>query len=196
MDAARSGLRGCGASTSYGLLGERGLILRQGTRVDATRMAAPSSTNNAKGERDPQMRSTKKGKPWYLGMKAPMGVDTAHGLVHTVVGTAAKVPDVKLTAPLLHGEEQQVHGDKGGSATAWRVIRPALRWWCFPFKRVRAGNGPRTRTRSIIACPRLGHAWSTRFGSSSASLDIPRGATPWAVNRPESFKRTGNPDPN
>ena len=110
----RHGLAGALRDEINGLLGERGLILRQGTRVDATRMAAPTSTNNAKGERDVQRRSTKKGKPWYLGMKAPVGVDTAHGLVHTGVGTAAKVPNVKLTATLLHGEAQQVHGHDPG----------------------------------------------------------------------------------
>jgi transposase, IS5 family len=90
----RHGLAGALLEEINGLLGERGLILRKGTMVDATLIAAPTSTKNAQGKRDPEMSSTKKGNQWYFGMKAHVGVDTAHGLVHTVVGTAAKVPDV------------------------------------------------------------------------------------------------------
>ena len=72
------------------VLQRRGLRLSKGTIVDATIIAAPSSTKNAEGERDPEMKQTKKGNNWYFGMKAHIGVDTASGLVHTVVGTAAK----------------------------------------------------------------------------------------------------------
>ena len=120
------------------LLGERGLILRQGTMVDATLVAAPTSTNNRSGKRDPEMSSTKKGNQWYFGMKAHIGADTANGLVHTVVGTAAKVPDVKVTDELLHGDEKEVHGDKGYTTNARNLSSsdPAAGpLWCFPFKK-------------------------------------------------------------
>jgi transposase, IS5 family len=134
----RHGLAGALLEEINGLLGERGLILRKGTMVDATLIAAPTSTKNAQGKRDPEMSSTKKGNQWYFGMKAHVGVDTAHGLVHTVVGTAAKVPDVKVTDTLLHGEEREVHGDKGYTTRERNlsVSDPATGpLWCFPFKR-------------------------------------------------------------
>jgi transposase, IS5 family len=134
----RHGLAGALLEEINGLLGERGLILRKGTMVDATLIAAPTSTKNAQGKRDPEMSSTKKGNQWYFGMKAHVGVDTAHGLVHTVVGTAAKVPDVVVTDELLHGEECEVHGDKGYTTRERNlsVSDPATGpLWCFPFKR-------------------------------------------------------------
>jgi IS5 family transposase len=119
------------------LLGERGLILRQGTMVDATLVAAPTSTKNRKGKRDPEMSSTKKGNQWYFGMKAHIGADSAHGLVHTVVGTPAKVPDVKVTDELLHGDEHEVHGDKGYTTGRRNLLSSdpgSGPLWCFPFK--------------------------------------------------------------
>ncbi len=94
-------------------LAERGLMLRQGTIVDATLIAAPSSTKNQGGERDPEMHQTKKGNQWYFGMKAHIGVDAESGLTHTVVGTAANVNDVTQAQALLHGEETDVFGDAG-----------------------------------------------------------------------------------
>lgn len=94
-------------------LAEKGLLLRQGTIVDATIIAAPSSTKNEGGERDPDMHQTKKGNQWHFGMKAHIGVDAESGLVHTVVGTAAHVNDVTQAQALLHGEETEVFGDAG-----------------------------------------------------------------------------------
>jgi IS5 family transposase len=91
----------------------RGLLLREGTLVDATLIAAPSSTKNAKKQRDPEMHQTKKGNQWYFGMKAHIGADRDSKLVHTVVVTAANVADIAKTAELLQGEEQQVHADAG-----------------------------------------------------------------------------------
>ena len=88
-------------------------MLREGTLVDATLIAAPSSTKNKSKERDPEMHQTKKGNQWYFGMKAHIGADVATGLVHTVVGTAANVADITQTAELLHGQETQVHADAG-----------------------------------------------------------------------------------
>ena len=95
------------------LLEERGLLMRQGTIVDATIIAAPSSTKNKEKSRDLEMHQTKKGNQWYFGMKAHIGVDVASGLVHTVTGTAANEADVTQTAALLHGEEEAVFGDAG-----------------------------------------------------------------------------------
>ena len=86
-------------------LTDKGLLLKQGTIVDATLIHAPSSTKNASGERDPEMHQTKKGNQWYFGMKAHIGVDAASGLVHTVVGTAGNVADVTQAHALLHGDE-------------------------------------------------------------------------------------------
>lgn len=94
-------------------LSERGLMLREGTIVDATLIAAPSSTKNEKGERDPEMHQAKKGNQWHFGMKAHIGVDARSGLVHTVVSTAANVHDVTQASQLLHGQETQAWGDAG-----------------------------------------------------------------------------------
>ena len=95
------------------MLEERGLLMRQGTIVDATIIAAPSSTKNKEKARDPEMHQTKKGNQWHFGMKAHIGVDVASRLVHTVVGTAANEADVTQTAKLLHGQEEDVFGDAG-----------------------------------------------------------------------------------
>ena len=94
-------------------LASQGLMLREGTIVDATIIAAPSSTKNAKGERDPEMHQTKKGNQWHFGMKAHIGVDAASGLVHTVIGTAANINDVTQAQALLHGDEREGYGDAG-----------------------------------------------------------------------------------
>ena len=89
------------------------MLVRAGTAVDSTLIAAPSSTKNASGERDPEMKQTKKGNQWYFGMKAHSGVDTSSGLVHTVVGTAANMHDLNVAGALLHSEEHAAFGDAG-----------------------------------------------------------------------------------
>ena len=89
----------------------RGLLLRESTLVDATIIAAPSSTKNEQRTRDPEMHQTKKGNQWYFGLKAHIGTDRDSKLVHTVVVTAANVADIAKTTELLHGAEKQVHGD-------------------------------------------------------------------------------------
>ena len=94
-------------------LSRRGLLLRQGTMVDATIIHAPSSTKNSSGTRDPEMHQTKKGNQWFFGLKAHIGVDRDSGLVHTVVTTAANVSDVTQTHALLHGKEKTVFADAG-----------------------------------------------------------------------------------
>jgi IS5 family transposase len=95
-----------------GHLAEKGLLLREGTIIDATLIAAPPSTKNKDGKRDPEMHQSKKGKQWY-GMKAHIGVDAQSGLVHTVIGTAGNVSDITQAQALLHGDETDVFGDAG-----------------------------------------------------------------------------------
>ncbi|MCP5123645.1 MAG: IS5 family transposase [Pseudomonadales bacterium] len=103
------------------LLQAKGLLLKAGTVVDATLIAAPSSTKNASGERDPEMHQTKKGNQWHFGMKAHIGVDADSGLVHTVRGTAANVNDVVEANSLLHGQESDAFGDAGYQGAAKRA---------------------------------------------------------------------------
>jgi transposase, IS5 family len=95
------------------MLEERGLLMRQGTIVDATIIAAPPSTKNKSKSRDPEMRQTKKGNQWHFGMKAHIGVDVTSGVVHTLTGTAANEADINQTAALLHGQEEAVFADAG-----------------------------------------------------------------------------------
>ena len=94
-------------------LARKGQSLRAGTIVDATIIAAPSSTKNKDGKRDPEMHQTKKGNQWHFGMKAHIGVDEESGLVHHVECTAANVADVTQVHKLLHGREETICGDSG-----------------------------------------------------------------------------------
>ena len=105
-----------------------GLMLKAGTVVDATLIAAPSSTKNSSGERDPDMHQVKKGNQWHFGMKAHIGVDADSGLVHTVIGTAANVNDVTQGHSLLHGEESVVFADAGYQGAAKRVEATSVDW--------------------------------------------------------------------
>lgn len=94
-------------------LGQQGLILREGTIVDATLIAAPPSTKNREHARDADMHQVKKGNQWYFGMKAHIGVDAHTGLVHTMITTPANESDVAHMHRLLHGHEKVVHADAG-----------------------------------------------------------------------------------
>ena len=95
------------------ILTQRGLLLKTGTVVDATLIAAPTSTKNKDKARDPDMHSSKKGNQWYFGMKAHIGADAESGLVHTVRGTSGHVSDIAEANTLLHGEESIGFGDAG-----------------------------------------------------------------------------------
>ena len=95
------------------MLSERQLLMKEGTMVDATIIAAPSSTKNASKARDPEMHQTKKGHQWHFGMKAHSGADAQSGLVQSVTGTAANVADIAQTHELLHGKEKHVYADAG-----------------------------------------------------------------------------------
>ena len=106
----------------------KGLMLKTGTVVDATLIAAPSLTKNSKGERDPDMHQTKEGNQWHFGVKAHIGVDTDFGLVHSVIGTAANVNDVTQGHGLLHGEETVVFADAGYLGTVKRLEATGVDW--------------------------------------------------------------------
>ena len=94
-------------------LASQGLRLREGAIVDASIIEAPSSSKNGAGERDPQMRQTKKGNEWRFGMKVHIGVDAETGVVHSMSTTSANVHDVTEAHRLLHGGEKRVWGDAG-----------------------------------------------------------------------------------
>ena len=118
-------------------LSDRGMMVSEGTIVDATIIHAPSSTKNKAGKRDPEMASTKKGNTWHFGMKAHVGSDPK-GRVHSVVATPASVHDAKAMEACLHGNEKAIYGDKAYAdqvrkqraeeeGVVWRVHRKANR---------------------------------------------------------------------
>lgn len=119
-------------------LQDKGVLVREGTIMDATIIHAPASTKNQEQSRDEEMSSTKKGKQWYFGMKAHVGADSRSGLVHTLVCSTASVHDSQVAPQLLHGEEREVYGDKAyhdqsrretlhRQGVGWRVTRKAVR---------------------------------------------------------------------
>jgi IS5 family transposase len=141
-------------------LKERGLLLREGTIVDATIINAPSSTKNREQVRDPEMRSTRKGNNYYFGMKAHVGTDTGKGLVHDIVVTDASIHDSQVMDELVHGEEQAVYGDKAYSdekkkagyeakGIKWRVNIRGCRWRKLTEKEV-ATNHEQSQIRAKV----------------------------------------------
>lgn len=163
-------------------LAERGLLLREGTVVDATIIAAPSSTKNQKGERDPQMHQTKKGNQWHFGMKAHIGVDAVSGLVHTVVTTAANVNDVTQAHRLLHGKERYALGDAGYQGVEHREEADPKLNGTLPCALACAAAFP---TMKGVVClrpsrnsrPRFGPRWNIRSASSRICSATGRRAT-------------------
>lgn len=101
-------------------LSEHGVLMKQGTLVDATIIEAPSSTKNKQQQRDPEMHQTKKGNQWHFGMKAHIGVDAQSGLTHHIETTAAHEHDLNQVDNLLHGDEEFVSGDSGYRGAAKR----------------------------------------------------------------------------
>jgi transposase, IS5 family len=163
------------------MLEERGLLMRQGTIVDATIIAAPSSTKNKQKARDPEMHQTRKGNQWYFGMKAHIGVDVASGLVHTVKGTAANEADVAHAAALLHGQEEDAFGDAGytgadkRSELEERDVSPAF---------AGAGYGTsRSSAASSKRCRKPCASWRNRWSGRS------RRCAPWS-SIPSTSSRT------
>ena len=119
-------LGGAMLQTMNEYLESRGIRISRGTIVDATILHAPSSTKNRSGERDPAMHQTRKGKQWYFGLKAHVGVDSKQGHVHSVCTSAASVADKHMLPDLLHGDECKVWGDGAyqGQGEAIRQAAP------------------------------------------------------------------------
>ena len=119
-------LGGAMLQTMNEYLESRGIRISRGTIVDATILHAPSSTKNRSGERDPEMHQTRKGKQWYFGLKAHVGVDSKQGHVHSVCTSAASVADKHMLPDLLHGDECKGWGDGAyqGQGEAIRQAAP------------------------------------------------------------------------
>jgi len=154
-------------------LSERNLILSEGTIVDATIIAAPSSTKNQDKQRDPEMKQTKKGNQWYFGMKVHVGTDE-RGRAHSMAVTDAGVHDSQVMDDLLHGEEEAVYGDKAyadnrrkkemeESGVTWRVNRKSSRSRklnCADKSFNRKSNRTRARVEHIFGVVK--HLWGYR----------------------------------
>src|ERR1700704_1436698 len=139
----------------------RGALLRGGTIVDATLIAASPSTKNAAGKRDPEMRSSKKGNQWYFGMKAHIGVDAKSGLVHTAGVTSGSVHDAKVMHRLIRADDNAVYGDKGyASGVKKRAAEAAGGLWAVKEK---ATPGHRLTARQ--------RARNRRFGKVCAKVE-------------------------
>ena len=102
-------------------LAEQGLFMREGTIVDATIVAAAPSTKNKAKQRDPEMKQTRKGKQYYFGMKAHIGVDAVTGLTHSVAATSANVADVTMAGHLVREDDKRIYGDAGYTGM-WRHL--------------------------------------------------------------------------
>jgi IS5 family transposase len=118
-----------------------GMTLKTGTIVDATIIAAPSSTKNAEKQRDPEMHQTRKGKQWYFGMKLHIGVDSQSGLAHSAVVTAANVHDKHPLPDLLHGQEERVYGDSAYASQKELIHGKAPKAKDFTNQRTRKAGG-------------------------------------------------------
>ena len=139
---------------------KRGLRLSKGTIVDATIIAAPSSTKNAQGERDPEMHQTKKGNEWHFGMKAHVGVDSQSKVIHSVVVTPANTADCKVMDRLLLGHEGRVYGDQAykSQGAVIRAKAPKARdftnrqckWKHAIDEAIKAKNRTKSRIRSRV----------------------------------------------
>lgn len=98
----------------------RGLMVREGSIVDATIIDAPTSTKNKQKARDPEMHQTKKGNEWFFGMKVHAGMESSRGLAHTLSFTSANVNDGSMMDTLLHGDEKVIYGDRAYNSAARR----------------------------------------------------------------------------
>ena len=134
----------------------RGALLRGGTIVDATLIAASPSTKNKAGRRDPEMSQSKKGNQWYFGMKAHIGVDMRSGLVHTAAVTTGSVHDAKMMDDLIRADDRAVFGDKGYAGDSKkRAARQAGVYWAVKDqrksgRRLSASQKQRNHKRGIV----------------------------------------------
>jgi IS5 family transposase len=141
-------------------LRENGIKVGHGTIVDATIISAPSSTKNKDGKRDPEMHQTAKGKQWYFGMKAHIGVDSKTKIIHTIKASAANVADALALPHLLHGKETRVWGDQAyrGQRAQMRKVAPRARdftnqryrWGKRIDERIKAVNRTKSSVRSKV----------------------------------------------
>lgn len=137
-----------------------GIRLCKGTIVDATLIGAPSSTKNKDGERDPEMHQSAKGKQWYFGMKAHIGVDSKTKIIHTILASAGNVGDALALPHLLHGKETRVWGDQAyrGQKAAMRAVAPKARdytnqryrWGNRIDERIKAMNRRKSKVRAKV----------------------------------------------
>ena len=130
-------------------LAAKGELLRGGTIVDATLIAASPSTKNAQGKRNPEMRQSKKGNNWYFGMKAHFGADAESGLVHTAGVTVGSVPDARVMDNLIREDDRAVYGDKA-YACGWKktaAIKAGVLWAVKEKARV---GSPLTRSQRAL----------------------------------------------
>jgi transposase, IS5 family len=137
-----------------------GIKISNGTIVDATIIGAPSSTKNKEGKRDPEMHQTAKGKQWYFGMKAHIGMDSKTKLIHTILASAANVADALALPHLLHGKETRVWGDQAyrGQKEAMRAAAPRARdftnqryrWGSRIDEHIKATNRNKSRVRAKV----------------------------------------------
>lgn len=154
------------------LLQAKGLKLSGGTIVDATLIAAPSSTKNAEQRRDPEMKQTRKGKQWHFGMKVHVGADAKTGVVHAAVVTAANVHDKHAVPDLLHGQETRVYGDRGYQGCTDLIKEAAPNAKDFTNRRVRQPWGEdevaraknRTKNRTRARVEHVFHVLKRQFG--------------------------------
>jgi transposase, IS5 family len=154
------------------LLQAKGLKLSGGTIVDATLIAAPSSTKNAEQQRDPEMKQTKKGNQWHFGMKVHVGADAKSGVVHAAVVTAANVHDKHAVPDLLHGAETRVYGDRGYQGCTDLIREAAPQAKDFTNRRVRQPWGEdevaraknRTKNRTRARVEHVFHVLKRQFG--------------------------------
>ena len=131
------------------VLQAQGLKVGTGTIVDATIIGAPSSTKNAKGERDPEMHQTRKGKQWFFGMKLHIGVDSQTGLAHSAVVTSANVHDKHPLPDLMHGAEKRLYGDSAYASQQALIHSKAPQAQDWTNQRVRPGSATEELDRIV-----------------------------------------------
>src|SRR3990167_4603526 len=171
-------------------LQERGFKVNTGTIVDATIIAAPSSTKNADKARDPDMHQTRKGQQWYFGMKLPIGVDSQSGLAHSAVVTAANVHDKHPLPDLLHGNEQRVYGDSAYASQKELIANKAPQAKDFTNQRpatlasLTRQSARRTATsQKSVPAWSMSLVWSNDYGALARYVTVvcrrtPRGRSP------------------
>jgi transposase, IS5 family len=142
-------------------LAAKGELLRGGTIVDATLIAASPSTKNKAQKRDPEMRQSKKGNQWYFGMKAHVGVDAKSGLVHTAGVTAGSVHDAKVMDDLIREDDRAVYGDKA-YACGWKKIAAKKAGVLWAVKEKAQAGRPLTRSQ---------RAFNRKHGSVRAKVE-------------------------